>query len=170
MTPNQRSHRRMSFTQITTANAKIRTPSTPAITRCECSKNAPPASCRNVGNHVPNDFGQSGTDSAASFEVTSAPATNRSTVHATVNLRVVAECHRWARYSNRELYPTRSVSSLPRRQSKALLRGVAHPSHSLLPGRFRRKSNGPQDQILQRRDEQRRIPNRRHHAKRSDSQ
>src|SRR5215470_10715879 len=81
ITPNQRSHIRESFVQTMTASASVSTPSTPAITRCVCSKNAPPASCRIDGNHVPNDFGQSGTDSAAFLDVTSAPNTNSSTVH-----------------------------------------------------------------------------------------
>src|SRR5712675_1285525 len=86
ITPNQRSQRRLSFTQISIASASVKMPKPPAITRCECSKNAPPASCLREGNQVPNDFGQSGTDSAAFFDVTSAPAINRSTVQATTKL------------------------------------------------------------------------------------
>src|SRR5258708_32333425 len=78
---NQRSHLRSSFRQIITVSTTSNKPRTPAITRCECSKNAPPPSCRSEGNQVPNDFGQSGTESAATLEVTRAPATNNRTVH-----------------------------------------------------------------------------------------
>src|SRR5262245_24541731 len=82
---NQRSHLRPSFRQITTVSTSSSPPTTPAITRCECSKNAPPTSCRSEGNHVPNDFGQSGTESAAALEVTNAPATNNRTVQSSTN-------------------------------------------------------------------------------------
>src|SRR5580704_10774737 len=85
MNPNHLSQRRLSFIQIRIASASVKIPKHPAITRCECSKNAPPASILSDGNHVPNDFGQSGTDSAASLEVTSAPATKSRTVQATTN-------------------------------------------------------------------------------------
>src|SRR6267154_1120278 len=86
ITPNQRSQRRLSFTQISIASASAKTPKQPAITRCECSKNAPPASCLREGNQVPNDLGQSGTESAAFLDVTRAPAINRSTVQTTTKL------------------------------------------------------------------------------------
>src|ERR1700716_599478 len=86
ITPNQRNQRRSSLTQIRIAKTSVKIPKPPAITRCECSKNAPPASCRSEGNQVPNDLGQSGTESAAFLDVTSAPAINRSTVQATTKL------------------------------------------------------------------------------------
>src|SRR5258707_3560118 len=86
ITPNQRNQRRSSLSQIRIASASVKMPNAPAITRCECSKNAPPASCLKEGNHVPNDLGQSGTESAAFLEVTSAPAIKRSTVQATTKL------------------------------------------------------------------------------------
>src|ERR1700730_17051580 len=86
ITPNQRNHRRSSLSQIRIASTSVKTPKPPAITRCECSKNAPPANCLSEGNHVPNDLGQSGTESAALLEVTRAPATKSSTVHNTTKL------------------------------------------------------------------------------------
>src|SRR5258706_3617540 len=86
ITPNQRNQRRSSLSQIRIASASVKMPNAPAITRYDCSKNASPASCLSEGNHVPNDLGQSGTESAALFEVIKAPAIKRSTVHATTNL------------------------------------------------------------------------------------
>src|SRR5580692_1638572 len=85
MNPNHLNQRRLSLIQIRIASASVKIPKHPAITRCECSKNAPPASILSDGNHVPNDFGQSGTESAASLEVTSAPAIKSRTVQATTN-------------------------------------------------------------------------------------
>src|SRR5713101_8006650 len=85
-TPNQRNQRRSSLSQIRIASPSVKIPKPPAITRCECSKNAPPANCLNEGNQVPNDLGQSGTESAALLEVTSAPAIKRRTVQATTKL------------------------------------------------------------------------------------
>src|SRR6202171_3757280 len=86
ITPNQRNQRRSSLRQIKIESTSVKTASPPAITRCECSKNAPPASCLKEENQVPNDLGQSGTESAALLVVTRAPAMKRSTVHATTNL------------------------------------------------------------------------------------
>src|ERR1700682_4989189 len=86
ITPNQRNQRRSSLSHIRIASASAKMPNPPAITRCECSKNAPTPSCLSEGNQVPHDLVQSGTESAALFEVTRAPAMKRSTVHATTNL------------------------------------------------------------------------------------
>src|ERR1700730_8057732 len=85
-TPNQRNQRRSSLSQIRITSASVKMPNPPAITRWECSKNAPPASCLSEGNQVPNDLGQSGTESAALWEVTSAPAIKRRIVQATTKL------------------------------------------------------------------------------------
>src|SRR6267154_854406 len=84
---NQRSHRRSSISQIKIASPSSKIPRTPAITRCECSKNEPGfcISCFSDGNQVPNDFGQSGTESAAPFDVTSAPKTKSRTVQRNTN-------------------------------------------------------------------------------------
>src|SRR6266513_4827345 len=81
--PSQRSHGRFSFTQSNTASASVRNPKPPATTRCENSNRSPPWSIVSGGIHVPWDFGQSVTERAASFEVTSAPATRRRTVQHT---------------------------------------------------------------------------------------
>src|SRR5260370_6079655 len=85
VSPNHRIHGRGSFLHNQNARSSTRKPITAAITRCECSKNAPPASILKEGNQVPKDFGQSGTERAASLEVTSAPAMKRRTVQQTVN-------------------------------------------------------------------------------------
>src|SRR5260370_40330376 len=83
MTPNHRSGARSSFFHSSTAKISIKTPSEPAITRWENSNSAPPVSVSSGGNQLPCDFGQSGTDNAASFDVTSAPAKKSSTVQQT---------------------------------------------------------------------------------------
>src|SRR5258708_33712778 len=79
MTPNHRSAARSSFFHSRIANTSIKTPSDAAITRCENSNSAPPVSVSSGGNQLPCDFGQSGTDNAASCDVTSAPATKSRT-------------------------------------------------------------------------------------------
>ncbi len=86
ITPNQRSHGRDSFIRNRIASTRTRIPKIKAITLWVCSKPAPPARYLKGGNQVPNDFGQSGTESAASCEVTRAPAKKRRTVQQTTNL------------------------------------------------------------------------------------
>src|SRR5205807_3361058 len=82
--PSHLSHTRLSFTKSKTASTKVKIPNPPATKRCENSKKSPPCSELSGGTHDPCDFGQSVTESAASFDVTSAPATNSRIVHKTV--------------------------------------------------------------------------------------
>src|SRR5467141_2091573 len=106
--PSQRSHARFSFTQSNAASASVKSPSPPAKTRCVNSKRSPPWSDDSGGTNVPWEVGQSVTERAASFDVTSAPATKRRIVQHTVNMAnrcrtglyvdVIATCPR------RELY------------------------------------------------------------------
>src|ERR1700757_3749697 len=83
--PSHRTHARLSFAQSRTVSSKVRTPSPPATARCENSNRSPPCKDESGGTKVPCDVGQSVTESAASFEVTSAPATNSRIVQHTVN-------------------------------------------------------------------------------------
>src|SRR5690242_1841465 len=82
--PSHRSHTRLSFTKSKTASTNVKIPNPPATNRCENSKKSPPCSELSGGTHTPCDFGQSVTESAASFDVTSAPATKSKTVQQTV--------------------------------------------------------------------------------------
>src|SRR6266853_2245328 len=83
--PSQRSHSRLSAAQSHTARTSTRIPKPPATARCENSNRSPPCSEDSGGTSVPCEVGQSVTERAASLDVTSAPATKRSTVQQTVN-------------------------------------------------------------------------------------
>src|SRR5215467_10019846 len=85
ITPSQRSQIRLSFNTSTTASSSVKIPKPPAKNRWENSKKSPPCRELNGGTQAPCDFGQSVTESAASFDVTSAPATKSSTVQHTTN-------------------------------------------------------------------------------------
>src|SRR5215475_991235 len=82
---NQRSQRRSSLSQIQRACRINKTPKLPARTRCENSYRSPPCSVPRGGISFPCEVGQSDTDSAASLEVTSAPATNSRIVQRRTN-------------------------------------------------------------------------------------
>src|SRR6266702_1436557 len=86
ITPNQRSQERFSFVQTKKARMSVKIPRPNATTRWENSKSPPPLSISAGGIQLPWDFGQSGTESAASVEVTKAPATKRRTVQQTTKI------------------------------------------------------------------------------------
>src|SRR3989442_6635777 len=81
--PSQRSQTRLSFAQSDTAKTRTRIPKPPATARCENSNRSPPCSDDSGGTSVPWEVGQSVTESAASLEVTSAPAMKRRKVQST---------------------------------------------------------------------------------------
>src|SRR5579863_3007797 len=172
-TPNQRSHRRSSFSQIRTTSITTKMPSTPAITRCECSKNAPPASILSDGNHVPNDFGQSGTDSAASLEVTSAPATKRRTVQATTNFAkrctpgLYVDVMTLGSYAAN--YTPASIPMLTRLEMAMIYKALSCSRRRLQHGRSDLNPHGIQNQLFQCADEQRRVPHGWHHPEPLDA-
>src|SRR5271157_2307828 len=70
--PNRRTQRRESLRQSHNARIIVRIATVPAIMRWPCSYITPPT-MRGM-RKLPNEVGQSGTESPASFEVTSAPA------------------------------------------------------------------------------------------------
>src|SRR5258708_26378786 len=68
ITPNQRNQRRSSLSQIRIASASVKMPNPPAITRGECSKNAPPPTSLTQETHFPNHCAPPSTHTAALLE------------------------------------------------------------------------------------------------------
>ena len=76
--PSRRTHGRRSARRSQTASPIVSSTTAPATSRWPCSYLTPPT--QPVGGVIwklPNEVGQSGTESPASFEVTRAPAISR---------------------------------------------------------------------------------------------